>query len=196
MFYIYKITNKINNKCYVGITKNVKQRWQSHSNKSKIENEQRPLPQAMKKHGLENFTFEVIETTDSANAARLKEIEYIKTLNSLWTANGYNISPGGALPTDDQIMILKERMLTKNPMSELRFNKGSFKPGHKPQFTDQRRENHSKVKLGCLNPMHGNPQASKHLNEVTVACEHCGIVTTRGNIKRWHGDNCKAIQCS
>jgi len=25
-----------------------------------------------------------------------------------------------------------------------------------------------------------------------TTCEHCGLITTKGNYKRWHGDNCKA----
>lgn len=30
-----------------------------------------------------------------------------------------------------------------------------------------------------------------HINKTSFKCIHCGIETTKGNIKRWHDDNCK-----
>ena len=194
MFHIYQIKNKVNNKSYIGITRNLQQRWGNHRSKTKIETEKKPLPMAMKKYGLENFEFLVLESTDCIETAKLKEIEYIKEYKSLWTENGYNISPGGALPTNDQIEVLRERMTTKNPMSILRFNRGSFKVGHKPVFTDERRKNHAIAKIAEKNPMFGNSAAADHLNVKNYECSHCGTKTNKGNYKRWHGDMCK-LRC-
>lgn len=33
-------------------------------------------------------------------------------------------------------------------------------------------------------------------NQPKEACPHCGLITTRSNLKRWHGDNCKKYQLS
>ena len=53
--YIYLIENKINEKKYIGKTYlNIEKRWKQHCNDSKRFN--RPLYQAMKKYGIENFS--------------------------------------------------------------------------------------------------------------------------------------------
>lgn len=66
MAYIYKITNDINNKVYIGKTnQNIQKRFQQHLNDSKrpdIQN--RPLYKAMNKYGLQYFHIELIEETD------------------------------------------------------------------------------------------------------------------------------------
>jgi hypothetical protein len=32
------------------------------------------------------------------------------------------------------------------------------------------------------------------MNSERYQCEHCGLTTTKGNYKRWHGDKCKRVQ--
>ena len=90
--YIYKITNKINNKCYIGQTNNYKSRFKDH--KGMYDNKSgKILCRAFKKYGIDNFKFEVIDY--GANYNEL-EIYYIKYYNSI--NHGYNISPGGENP--------------------------------------------------------------------------------------------------
>ena len=93
---IYKITNNLNNKCYIGQSKNPNHRWVEHKShadrgdgKGKI-----PLYDALRKVGVENFTFSVIGWFEDYNE---KEKEYIKKYNSL-VPNGYNLMPGGEEP--------------------------------------------------------------------------------------------------
>ena len=53
---VYKITNRLNGKIYVGQTKQpIEKRFMQHSQANS------PLVQAMRQCGLENFTIEVIE---------------------------------------------------------------------------------------------------------------------------------------
>ena len=62
MIGIYKITNTINQKSYIGQSNFIERRLAQH--KSPYEQERfsnKPLYQAFKKYGIENFTFEVIE---------------------------------------------------------------------------------------------------------------------------------------
>lgn len=93
---IYKITNKINNKCYIGQSVNPHRRFTSH--KSRARNmefsESQILYNAIRKYGEENFSIEILEWTEDYNN---KEIEYIKKYNST-SPNGYNISSGGDEP--------------------------------------------------------------------------------------------------
>lgn len=86
---------------------------------------------------------------------------------------------------------ISERMKTNNPMKQLKTNSGSFKMGNIPTITQERNENVRLSKLGPKNPMFGDPSASQHLNVRNCQCIHCGMVSTKGNISRWHNDNCK-----
>ena len=63
MPYIYKITNKINNKVYIGKTLGtIENRWKSHIRDSKRTHcEKRPLYSAFEKYGVENFIIEEVE---------------------------------------------------------------------------------------------------------------------------------------
>jgi len=58
---IYVITNLINNKQYVGLSKDCHKRWADHYNKSYTSNRkddlEKALYKAMKKYGRDNFSF-------------------------------------------------------------------------------------------------------------------------------------------
>lgn len=63
MFTVYKITNKINDKCYIGSSIRVEKRWKQHINDAQNPNSNRyqyPLYQAFRKYGIENFNFEIL----------------------------------------------------------------------------------------------------------------------------------------
>lgn len=90
--YIYCFTNKLNNKKYIGQTINPNQRYAVHKYYTK--NDDRYFYRALRKHGLENFTFEVIRENLSWKEADEIETQLIAELNTIWP-NGYNIAPGG-----------------------------------------------------------------------------------------------------
>ena len=96
MGYIYKITNKINNKCYIGQTiKNYEERFRQHQlNYTKEYFSQIVLYQAFKKYGIENFNFEPIEEVEK-NQLDEREKYWIKYYDSYY--NGYNSTLGGRL---------------------------------------------------------------------------------------------------
>lgn len=93
-FFIYKYTNKINNKIYIGKTNNVKRRQTEHLSRSgTMENNH--FYNAIKKYGFENFTFEIIDECDDENKSFELEIYYIAILNSNDKTIGYNSTEGG-----------------------------------------------------------------------------------------------------
>ena len=61
MIGIYKITNQVNGKVYIGQSVKIKSRWAQHKREVNSGNSNTLLYNAMRKHGIENFTFEVIE---------------------------------------------------------------------------------------------------------------------------------------
>lgn len=92
MAYIYKITNDINDKIYIGKTElSIERRFRQHCNDSKRERcEKRPLYNAMNKYGIEHFHVELIEETNSPNEREMYWIEFYNSYHE-----GYNATLGG-----------------------------------------------------------------------------------------------------
>jgi len=88
---IYKITNNINGKIYVGQSICIEKRWRNHKNYFGSGNEDYPLYRAFSKYGIDNFSFEVIEEC-SRSELNKREIYWINYYNSV--NNGYNQSYG------------------------------------------------------------------------------------------------------
>ena len=95
MAYIYKITNMINNKVYIGeTTRTMNVRWHQHKARAKDSQYTEYLYRAIRKYGIENFIIE--ELTQCADEDRFKiETEYITKYRS-WVGfedcNGYNLA--------------------------------------------------------------------------------------------------------
>lgn len=94
MGYIYKITNTINDKVYIGKTqRTIQERWQGHIKDSwNSKYQHRPLYRAFKKYGLNSFSIEIIEECEN-NQLNDKEKFWIKQYDSF--KNGYNATLGG-----------------------------------------------------------------------------------------------------
>ena len=101
MAFIYKITNQLNGKLYIGKTSlpSVEERFKEHIRASKQErNEKRPLYDAMNKYGIENFFIEQLEEVENDKQASEREIYWINKLNTyigFSNCNGYNATLGG-----------------------------------------------------------------------------------------------------
>ena len=86
---IYKITNLINNKIYIGQTiRSLEVRIKAHTHAKSY------IGKALRKYGLENFKIEVIDTASSADDLNSKEKYWIETYNTI-SPSGYNLKEGG-----------------------------------------------------------------------------------------------------
>lgn len=97
-FYLYKITNNVNGKIYIGQTINPKARWSRHKADAKSLEKikrNRHLCCAIRKYGIEYFIFEIIAQAKSLEDIDLSEITCIQQYNSSDRYFGYNISLGG-----------------------------------------------------------------------------------------------------
>lgn len=91
MGYIYTITNKINNKIYVGKTSREPQtRWKEHL--TDYRHPELPIQRAFKKYGKDNFVFNVIKEVPDKNLNE-EEQYYINLYQS--NIYGYNVTSGG-----------------------------------------------------------------------------------------------------
>lgn len=95
MGYIYKITNSINGKLYVGKTsKTIEERFVLHIQQSRAARGKTYLNKAFRKYGHSSFIIEVVEEIADLAIIDDREIYWINELNSL-VPNGYNLTKGG-----------------------------------------------------------------------------------------------------
>lgn len=101
MYYIYKYTNKINGKTYIGQTNNLQKRFNGHKSEafnSNASGYNLPFHAAIRKYGMENFNYETLEEIadgESLEFVNEREIYFIGYYHSLVSENGYNITAGG-----------------------------------------------------------------------------------------------------
>ena len=114
---IYKITNIINNKIYIGQTINtLEERWKRHQNDALSNRLDTHFAKAIRKYGIDNFTAEVIDTAQSQDELTAKETYWIHYYDSI--QNGYNetdaeYKSGGNTylsKTDEELDIIKEKI--------------------------------------------------------------------------------------
>lgn len=216
--WIYKITNEINNKIYIGqTTVSINDRWYKHKwnavNKRKY-----ALHQAMHKYGIENFKIEILTETNSKEDLDRLEKKYIKEYNSFVNQNGYNMTDGGegSSPTEEvrqklrearknykhspeTIEKLKEAWKKREPFSEeAKQNmskaakgkpKGPFSKEHKRKLTEARRKRGSYSEE--TRRKMSESMKGKNKIQKKVKCPHCSKSGGQSNMTRYHFDNCK-----
>lgn len=115
--YIYKITNLVNNKIYIGQAIDIQKRWREHLNCAKKQINT-VLYKAMRKYGTTNFTIEQIDTASTKEELNNKEIYWIKKLNSINPEVGYNLTAGGTGGDTFSLHSLQDKQEIKNKMSQ------------------------------------------------------------------------------
>jgi group I intron endonuclease len=131
---IYKITNLVNGKVYVGQTiRDPKHRWSQHKRGVNLKNPSL-LQKAIKKHGVTNFTFEVICQASTQEELNKMEDHYIAQLNALAPA-GY-----ACLGSQSGPGIISN--VTKEKMSKARLGKEPWNKGKTYKMAEESKENY------------------------------------------------------
>ncbi len=134
---IYKITNIINNKVYIGVTtKGLHDRIQSYLSEIKTHKDTRYIIRSMRKYGINNFKFQVLEYYSTISNLEIGErekywIDYYQSNNNQY---GYNLATGGKINTgykktqkqiENNKLALKDRDFrgNKNPFYGMTHNK-------------------------------------------------------------------------
>lgn len=96
MFYLYRITDHINNKVYIGQSIQPNVRWSNHKSDARNGKPIQYIHRAMAKYGIENFSFEVIASCRTQEDADETEDALIIQYDSRNKKFGYNLAIGGS----------------------------------------------------------------------------------------------------
>lgn len=216
---IYKITNSINDKIYIGITsKDIKTRFSWHVRDCK-RGVKKKLYSAMREIGIDKFSIELLEEFNDKNLIGEKEEYYIQLFDSCNV--GYNASPksGGvkqhSLETRNK---MSEKAFGRIPSDETKLKKSESMKKYWNSLSKERKiELAQKVKgrykgikrsnefrKKCAERMLGTKRSAETKNKMSESrkgrilakhidsiCPHC-MKEGKGNAMiRWHFDNCK-----
>jgi group I intron endonuclease len=186
---IYKIVNKINGKYYVGSSKEIFERWNSHLRSlEKGQHHSNYLQKAWNKYKSINFTFEIIELISDE---KLKEVEQVYLDKAFIYENGestYNASPnstgGSCLP--EIIDKIKSHWTTEKRKKHSEKYIGIKNPFYKKTHSDEVKkvlskkhsgkkltathcQNIKKATMGIKNPFYGK----RHTDETKKRMSEC-----------------------
>ena len=177
---IYKITNLVNNKIYIGSAKTHNTRRNQHFSALKLNYHSNPhLQNAVNKYGLENFTFEILEYCPEENLIK-RETEIVHELDARNPNIGYNILDPtnnrlGLKHSEESKLKMKESALkyfrlngsrkhskeTKQKMSEAAKGKTISEETRKKFYDRMRGKN-----IGKDNPFYGKTHTKETIDKI------------------------------
>lgn len=177
---VYKATNIINGKVYIGITTHtLKHRMSIHKKDAK--NKSTYFYRAIQKYGFENFKWEVIDTATTIEELHQKEVFYIKQYDSFDNKEkGYNTTSGGGslyrLTQEERIARSNRAKGKNNPMY------GTKSPLAGVTFTDEHKRKISESLKKTYRPhvIGGNNPAARRVRNVETG-EIFATLTDAGN---------------
>lgn len=146
---IYKSTNKINGKIYIGQTsRTLKERAYEHNRLAKIDGDYNPLiSRAIRKYGQDNFEWSVIDEADNLEELNQKEKDWIihyRSFVGFVDSNGYNLTLGGDGRLGMKLSEESKRRMSERQIGELNHMFGRIGDA-----------NHMFGRTGELAPMYG-----------------------------------------
>ena len=200
--YIYKITNNINGKSYIGLKTKTVEESEDYYGSGKLIN------QAIEKYGKKNFTKEILERNidsyDILNDQEIYWIDYFDTFN-----NGYNLTKGGQgnlgrVVSEETRAKLSEAASNqfRNPISEETREKISKKAKLRKgrPVSEETRNKIAKKQEGRIKSQEEKDKIREALRKAntgksqpmaTEPCHHCGKLMAQPHMTRWHGERCK-----
>jgi group I intron endonuclease len=187
MAYIYRILNKITQKCYIGESKclNINRRWNQH--KKTIEHNKGYCPalrDAVIKYGIENFIFTVIIVCFDDDRFKYEK-EFIIKYNSV-VPNGYNLTNGGEGGGGFQGKKHSEEV--KNKIKNSLKQKYIDNPELKKQMSERNKivmknpEVKERIKLGILN-------SDKYQKAIRAPTTNDVKIKISEGLKKYHNEN-------
>lgn len=202
--YIYKITNQINQKIYIGKTNNPIKRFKTHYNPKSNS----VIAKAIQKYGKDNFKFEIIEVIqflekptdiDIILYLNAREMFYISKFKSNDNKCGYNRTNGGDGVDSETARILSfrrsnERIIANNTRIHTCPNCGKVGKGNvmlRFHFENCGNEEKRKVPFTHNFKTSTNLELVKEWQATEHTCPHCGMFGRGSVMKRHHFERCK-----
>lgn len=139
-YHIYKATNQVNGKFYIGMTSHtIEKRWGEHVRHARYKSNNGHFYRAIRKHGKDNFKIEVLFTENSKKSAVESEILMILDLSP-----EYNSTLGGD-GTHGHLITPEGRKKMREANIGNKYNLGR-------KWTIEQRLHMSQKKKGCLAP--------------------------------------------
>lgn len=130
---IYKITNLINNKKYIGQTTKYypSERFRRHITDSINHRIDTYFSKAINKYGEKAFVFQIIDTANNQEELNRKEKIYIKFYDTLNRNKGYNLTEGGISSGGNTYKYRTEEQMEKTKAKLSKSKMGKNNPNHK-----------------------------------------------------------------
>lgn len=164
MHYLYRITNQLNGKVYIGQSSNPEYRWKQHKYDSQRTEPVQYIHRAIAKYGIKNFVFDVIAGCKTQEDADCAEDQLIIQYNSRNKENGYNLKAGGSHGDHSEETKQKIREATLQQIAE----KGHPARGY--EWTEEQRANMSAVQFALDKGIIYNKEVRQKMSE-----SHVGI---------------------
>ena len=221
-YYLYRITNKVNNKIYVGVhmTKSLDDGYMGSG---------KVIRAAITKHGLENFHKEILETFDDAASMYEREKQVVNE-EFLCRDDVYNLRRGGTGGFDyigrllsegatvkfkgkkhsaetKELIRLKNTGKRHSDETKRKISASQSVPSEQKspklskslsgrKLSSEHRKKLSLANLGKTGRKIKQPareQGRKQLIYEVVLCPHCGARGKKNAMNRWHFTNCKSL---
>lgn len=163
IYSIYKATNILTGKSYIGLDQRWPRRKSSHKHSAKSDSDYY-FHRAIRKYGFDNFTWEILYESEDKDSVVDAEIFYIKLFNT-FGKHGYNRNAGGggmaggehSLKTRQKISLSKRQNPCKPWLGKNRDDETKRKIAEKNklyiQTEDQKRKNSDAIKQKWQDPV-------------------------------------------
>ena len=168
MGFVYKITNTVNNKAYIGISihepekRRIKAHLNGHGN--------RIIAAAVKKYGKDAFTYEVLEANVFDEFLPDLEVAYIANFNTV-APHGYNLTHGGdhAIPCEETRRKISEGNRGRTMSAKARRKLSEVNKGK--SHTESTRRKMSEERKGEKNNFYGKRHSEKSRRKMSLAAK-------------------------
>lgn len=187
--YIYKTTNLINNKIYIGLSSRPVEKSKSYYGSGKY------ITQAIKKYGKANFKKEILQECQNKHELNEAEKYWINEYKSKDNNIGYNIldggyGGGGTYERTPEIIAAakiksKETYKPASPEGLERIRQNTIKMNKARKGIKLSEERRRQIGIASSKALTGFKYKKK-------TCPHCGLIGGGSNMSRYHFDKCKS----
>ena len=198
--YIYKITNLINDKIYIGLSTKLVEESTKYYGSGKL------IKEAIKKYGKENFRKEILERDiECHDLLKDREIYWIEIFKSYVSHDNYNLTLGGQGTFG--------RIFSNESIKKISENHADVSGSNNPMYG----KHHSALAKAKISKVHRGKKiseetrakisyASSNISDETrskmsntrlgyiqkkVQCPHCNLIGGNSGMTRFHFDNCR-----